>query len=260
MDNKVWFFGDSFTYGHGCHPGYEYYERYPKIREKTWTDLISEKLNLEQVNMGISGNSNAYILKQLIENLKNFKSGDYIFLTNTLPVRIVYPTKETKTIKPLTIEPGALNPPTDILLWYTKATTIKPFTTDIISRPQFEKEEYLNEFITTKEEEKIVIEYIHQSVVGKETAWNNFYNEQFFSIQNFLLSTGVEVYTWPHQLWFGKSKKLGNRVINKYETIAKATKGKVNDGHWSWKGHKDFYTDFVKRIEKKDYTIKFPLI
>tara|TARA_Y100000389_G_scaffold15781_1_gene13973 strand:+ start:173 stop:880 length:708 start_codon:yes stop_codon:yes gene_type:complete len=228
VDNKVWFFGDSFTNGHGCRPGFEYYERYPNLREKIWTDLISEKLNLEQVNLGISGNSNTYILKQLIENLKNFKSGDYIFLTNTLPIRIVYPTKETKTIK--------------------------PFTTDIILWPKFNKERaHLNEFITTKEEEKIVIEYIHQSVVGKETAWNNFYNEQFFSIQNFLLNTGVEVYTWSHQLWFGKSKKLQNVIINKYETIDKATKGKVDDGHWSWKGHRDFYNEFIKRIEKKEY-------
>lgn len=64
-----------------------------RTQRKTWTNLISEKLNLEYVNKGISGNSNSYILKQVIDNLNNFKSGDYIFLSDTLPVRLVYPNK-----------------------------------------------------------------------------------------------------------------------------------------------------------------------
>ena len=237
MHNKAWFFGDSFTFGDGCRVGYEYYEKYPTLRENIWTDLISEKLNLEQVNKGIPGNSNGYILKQLIENLINFKSGDYIFLSDTLPIRVLYPNKETKTVEPLT---------TDILLGFNDTENF-----------DLDKKVSVNKFLSNKEEKKTAVEYIYQSVVGKETSWSNFYNEQFSSIQNFLLSKGVAVYTWSYKLWAWNSMSPGPP---KYESIGKATRGKIDDGHWSWNGHKDFYTDFVKRIEKKDYTFKFPLI
>lgn len=90
----------------------------------------------------------------------------------------------------------------------------------------------------------VVIDFIHQSTMGnsKELVWSNYYNEQFDSIQSFLLSMGLEVYTWSYKLWNNSSK---------YEWITKATKGKVEDGHWSWKGHNDFYMDFIKRIEKR---------
>jgi hypothetical protein len=236
MSNKAWFFGDSFTKGDGCHHPYEYYEKYPELREKTWPNLISEKLNLEYVNKGISGNSNSYILKQVIDNLNNFKPGDYIFLSDTLPVRLVYPNKKTKKIESLI---------TDIILW-----------------PEYNKkhgEGHINEFLNGRDERIVVIDFIYQSIMdnSKELVWSNYYNEQFDSIQRFLLSMGLEVYTWSYKLWNNSSTTT---YYQKYESITKATKGNVEDSHWSWKGHKDFYMDFIKRIEKKEYKLNNSLI
>ena len=223
--NRAWFFGDSFTFGHGCKPGYEYFDNYPELRQSTWTDIVSEKLNLEQVNKGIPGNATPYILKQVIENLSNFNKGDFIFLTDTLPVRLVYPTKDTKTIQPLT---------TDIIVW-----------------PERNNQRALDRFLGTEEERRTVVEFIHQSVMKHFDQWTDYYMNQFIDIQKYLLTTGVHIYTWPYKQWVSPSP---------YERITKATNGEIYDGHWSWLGHKQFSTYILNRVHNKEYQEKPVLI
>ena len=225
--NKAWFFGDSFTYGHGCRPHDEYYDKYSKLREYTWTDIVSEKLNLEQVNKGISGNATPFILKQVIENLSNFNKGDFIFLSDSIPVRLVYPTKDADTLQLLT---------TDIIVWPEKNK---------------EKQHDVDRFFSTKEERRVVVEFVHQSILKHSQQWIDFYMDQFKDIQNYLLTTGVHIYIWSHEIWY---------YPNLYQSITEATQGEIQDGHWSWLGHKQFSTYILNRVQSKEYTPKPILI
>lgn len=220
MSNKAWFFGDSFTYGHGCKPGYEYYDTYTENRGKLWTTIISELLNLTESNKGIPGNSNPYILSQIIENLSEFQKGDYVFITDTLPVRVIYPSNRQQCIRPLT---------TDILL-YPDEHKNKP--------------DCLSEFFDKSTDRKIVVEYIAQSVLYREKLWHKYYEQQFKSIVKHLNSLNIDAFFWSYTSW---------KAPSKYEYITKATGGRVIDGHWSWKGHKDFAKYIKNRIEIKDY-------
>jgi hypothetical protein len=227
MKNKAWFFGDSFTYGHGCKPGFEYYDKYPDIRESTWTDIISDRLNKEQINEGAPGNATPFILKQVIENLANFSEGDFVFITDALPIRLVYPSKETGSIVPLT---------TDIILW-----------------PERNKnnQHVINRYLHTKEQRRVVLDFIHQSILKYDEYWIDYYMNQFLDIQKHLLSLGVNTYTWSHKIWVSPSP---------FECITAATNGEVYDGHWSWLGHKQFANYMLSRINNKEYIHKPTLI
>lgn len=227
MDNKAWFFGDSFTFGHGCKPGYKYYDTYKEKRGKLWTTEVSNFLMLPEINHGIPGNSNPYILKQILTNLQNFQKGDFVFLTDTLPVRLVHPSLESKKIEPLT---------TDILLW-----------------PEHNKEGqvFLDKYFTSNDKKRVVVDYIFEAINRKEEPWEEYYRLQLEGIQTFLNRLEINTYIWSHREWVSPSK---------YEYITKATKRKVIDGHWSWKGHKDFSEAMISRIKNKEYTKKELLI
>ena len=88
--NKVWFAGDSITYGYGCRPGKgsEYYNYTNGNHKRRWTDIIAEYLNLEQKNIATIAGSSPSIINSIIKNLKNFKksSGPNVIPANRLSV------------------------------------------------------------------------------------------------------------------------------------------------------------------------------
>lgn len=83
--SRVIFFGDSYTKGHGCLPGYEYYSM--KRPHKLWIDLIAEKLNYEKVDYSDTGKSNEDIISNLISFLKGLQSNDIVIVGTTSPTR-----------------------------------------------------------------------------------------------------------------------------------------------------------------------------
>jgi hypothetical protein len=85
---KVWFFGDSTTYGHGLRPGFEFYEKFYHLKDKRWSEYISEYFNGTEINFGLCGGSNDDILFRLITNLKNIDNNDVVFIQWTHPARI----------------------------------------------------------------------------------------------------------------------------------------------------------------------------
>lgn len=89
MKNTCWFFGDSFTQGHNCHKGDEYYEKTYKDGCKIWTTIVSEKLNCKEVNTAEGGMSNMAIITQIITNMSKMKKDDYAIITNTLVHRVL---------------------------------------------------------------------------------------------------------------------------------------------------------------------------
>lgn len=87
----LWAFGDSFTVST------EHLEISNKNRadvglfgpfqplEKNWIDIVSEKLTgtVKHYNLAIAGCANEFIFHQLMLNVSNFKSGDYVIVTLT---------------------------------------------------------------------------------------------------------------------------------------------------------------------------------
>lgn len=80
---KVWFFGDSTTFGHGLKPGFEYYDKFPQNRSKTWIRLLTEYFQGEEVNYSFCGASNEDIKFRLATNLYKFDKKDVVVIQST---------------------------------------------------------------------------------------------------------------------------------------------------------------------------------
>lgn len=218
--NKAWFFGDSFTYGHGCKPGYEYYDKHPNDIGNIWTEIIAEELGLEEKNFGIPGNSNPNLIKQILENLVNFEQGDIVILSNTLPIRSVLYNHASNEIAPIT---------SDLAVWPDKNPG---------------GEHFLDRFYKDKTESIQFLDYLYSFKLPYEKHWTEYYLKQILGIQSFLVKFNVEAYFWAYETWVAPSP---------YEIISNATKGKIIDGHWSWKGHKEFSNYLLERVHKQEY-------
>lgn len=91
-----WFFGDSSTFGHGLRPGFEYYDKYPELRDKRWTEYISEHFKSIEKNHAVCGISNEDIIFRIITNLNNIKENDIVFIQWTHPARLNIPIDGSK--------------------------------------------------------------------------------------------------------------------------------------------------------------------
>lgn len=85
---KIWFFGDSTTFCHGLRPGFEYWEKFPHLRNKTWVDYICDYFQGEEINFGFCGASNEDIKFRIITNLYKIDKDDVVIMQSTHPTRI----------------------------------------------------------------------------------------------------------------------------------------------------------------------------
>jgi hypothetical protein len=83
--SRVIFFGDSYTKGHGCLPGYEYYNSTPV--KAVWTDLIANELGYSKIDFSDTGKSNENIIKGVLDFSKDIKNGDILIVGTTSAVR-----------------------------------------------------------------------------------------------------------------------------------------------------------------------------
>jgi len=92
--NKIWGFGDSFTFGHGCRPDgplSEYYYNYKKDEDKIWLDWLGSYTNMRPVNTGECGCSNDTIFDRIIENWYNIQKEDIVIIGTTFHSRFDIP-------------------------------------------------------------------------------------------------------------------------------------------------------------------------
>ena len=95
---KLWTFGDSFTFGHGCRidgPIPKYYANYKTEGDGVWPDLLGEQMNVEVKNFGKCGASNDYILDTIFDNWDNFNEGDYVIIGYTYHDRFDVPLNDS---------------------------------------------------------------------------------------------------------------------------------------------------------------------
>jgi len=164
---KCWFFGDSFTRGDNCHKGDSYYELTYKDGYKRWTEIVSNHLGCTENNYGYGGNSNTHILYQVITESKNIKSGDYVFVGDTRPVRIISFTDDGQV----------RNIINDSSLKYTKGKG------------------------------NAKLNYIQEEIFPHEEKYSKYYEKQFIEVLNLLKIKGVNTFFWKHtDYWFPLNK------------------------------------------------------
>jgi hypothetical protein len=73
--NKLWTFGDSFTWGYGCkaYNNKKSFKNYLDTSKLIWPEIVGSKINLEVSNYAKSGATNDYILDTILKNFLNFK-------------------------------------------------------------------------------------------------------------------------------------------------------------------------------------------
>jgi hypothetical protein len=74
--NTIHHFGDSY----GVTYSFKNSEYNNMINPIHFVELCSQKLNKKYINYSIPGNSNEFILKQIIENINRFKKNDIVFI------------------------------------------------------------------------------------------------------------------------------------------------------------------------------------
>lgn len=84
----AWFFGCSMTYGHNCHSGDLYYEKYKKEGDEIWTKLVADHLGYNEKNLGVQGIGNIEILRMILDNKDNIKSDDAVIVGATDGTRV----------------------------------------------------------------------------------------------------------------------------------------------------------------------------
>jgi hypothetical protein len=77
-------FGCSYTYGDETS---QYYIDSSKPSSTAWPSLLADRLNLDCVNLGVSGSSNDFILKTVLLNLDRISKNDTVVVMMTFPDR-----------------------------------------------------------------------------------------------------------------------------------------------------------------------------
>ena len=77
--NNIWFFGSSnTTYWDTTHQWTRDYIKFCGYTPKHFTEILSEKLNLNLINKGIGATDNYTIFETILNNIENIKDGDMV--------------------------------------------------------------------------------------------------------------------------------------------------------------------------------------
>jgi hypothetical protein len=242
--NKAWFFGDSFTSGVGynfeeftdpdsnnynlninldseddweTHPSISWCKDW-KLRHQyqIWPYIVSSRLNVECKNKGEGGSCNTRILHKIIENLCNFKDGDYVFIGYTAPTRLLVPTGDSDPLM------------TTYLIKYPNINRNVPnnlMRTDSKS--------------TVQRDDESIINFMYDHLYKNSNFIEKYEKSLYVKLIEFLNSRNINTLLWDYRWW------------DLFETIDTYTEGKIPDGHWSINGHLEFSKTIINAIQDK---------
>lgn len=221
--NKLWIFGDSFSFGSGCSPNDKYYIDYPEKRTNRgiFPEILSDKYNLELKNLSYPGRSCQHILEDVIHNIANFNEEDFIIIGLSDPVRIA--TWEELSTHNKEVERISINHYT----CYTGTT-----------------EEDIQWRGSTRNMRKSTLDYITNTVMQFR---------EYEEVNYFNLLVALE-----KTLNISKSFIWGATEWSTYETIFTDTNKQIEDYHFSWNGHKAFAKDIINRFKTEDRVVLYP--
>lgn len=258
---KLWTFGDSFTFGHGCRivsnilhsPYFIKYSEYINLDKPIWPEHVAKELNLELFNYGVNGASNELILDNILDNIQNFKKGDIIIFQMSTSARYDFPfLKEKKLFG------GWENESQDNIydLQNNSPHFFKTvFSTNIIKDYEDVGEDALTLTIgktgktnlkLTKQKYNLIKDFFTDFISTKK-----YYERQiwrFIKLSDFLISLGFDVYMIHEDYWPNMYKQPKNlistseegwsrKVLKDKHTILHDTNGGIVDYHPSYDGH-----------------------
>jgi hypothetical protein len=224
MKKNLWTFGDSYTYGYSClpyspHP--EYFFNYTTKKDDIWPNILAKKLNLNIKNKGTLNATNDSILDNLIDCYNLIKKGDVVILGKTLYQRFdIYNFKKN-------------------ILWHIGPHTLKDGK--IPDNIFIASDDELNGVCKNNDEYEILLKYIYHFPISKLHEERQ--NKRFDFIKERLLDKNIDFYEWRTEDYFFDNKK--------FEDITEHTKGKIENIHLSYNGHRQFAEHFYKKITNK---------
>lgn len=225
MKKTAWFFGCSFTQPR-FETGTNNVNGIPIGNYIPWTNILCDTFNWEENNFGKGGSSTQSIVRTLIKNMSSIKSGDVVFITDTLPSRIDGVNQISKLKEIITFN----------------ADSIVDFPNSI--ETDFDK-------VVKMENKKILINYIHDFILKYEDSWIEYWKTIIFGLSKELQNRNIEVYFWSHKIWdTHPNPKLFSRFVEE-------TNEEFIDGHWGTDGNKKFAEYMIKNITDKKYIIEY---
>jgi hypothetical protein len=101
MKQKLYIFGDSFSAGFSFESNWtNNYVNWKGYTPKGFDEIISQKLNLELINLAENASDNYSILQKFCDNVKNIKKNDLVIIGWSSPLRFRLVSNDWITILP----------------------------------------------------------------------------------------------------------------------------------------------------------------
>lgn len=272
--SRLWTFGDSFTFGHGCRPISFHkealyntiYSQYIDLNKPIWPEYVSKELNLDLLNHGVSGASNDYILDYVLNEIKNFKKDDLIVIQLSTSGRYDLPFfKEKKILGGWQTERlDDIYDPDNNSPYFLKTV----FTTKIVKEYEEVGENALlfsngepdkKNLKLTKEKYELIKDFFGEFISTKK-----FYERQiwrFIQLSDLLISLGFNVcmihedywptiYKKPKNLISTYDNGLSRKLLKDKHTIMHDTNGAIEDYHPSYDGHNEIAKSILNYINE----------
>jgi hypothetical protein len=219
MENKknLWVFGDSFSVpfikmGQDCQ-----YLTYQDIVPKVYSEIISEELDLNLMDMSMGGCSNQSILHTFIKNIDSIKSDDIVIIGWTQPIRFRIGSKHND--------------------FYDVIIAVAPHMEEFIDMSI----DSLNDFTINRSTHSIywdeLIDYVN--IINKSLKTKFVYHWTWVSPTDKIDSNVYEKQFYDLLLPF-----------KKYKTIREETNGNIDDFHYGGLGHNQLSNDLLVEIKK----------
>jgi hypothetical protein len=270
--NKLWTFGDSFTFGHGCRPiideakngtYYKTFLEYIDLSKPIWPEIVAERFNLELINNGVNGITNDRILDYVLKNITEFKPNDCVIIQISTSSRFEFPFAKERnlfgTIKGTKDELYGYDDSPHVLKTVHSLNVLKDYgdggeTT--LMHTNGEKEN--KNFKLTKDKFETIKNFFNYFIY-----YQKYYEREiwrFIKITELLNNLNVNVFIINEDIWplhIPKPKNLIDienqgllhYIIENKKTIVYDTGGKINDFHPSYDGHLEIGYKITKHIE-----------
>lgn len=279
--NKLWTFGDSFTWGYGCKEitsyesiGYrETFKNYLDTSKLIWPELVGLKMNLEVFNHANYGATNDYILDTILKNFVNFKKNDIVVIQMSSYSRYNFAFPKKKGLLGQTEHEiwDEIYSPNNKSPYYLIPLFANRFMRDYEDGGKLRalnNSEYLSNpeetdynLILNKKKYELIRDFFSEFISTEKYYEREIW--RFIQIGNILTFLGINICMihldrWPlntekpEYLISSSNDGLGNEINQKGLSIFKDTKGIIPDYHPSYSGHVYIAEEIIKYFKKND--------
>lgn len=234
--NTLWTFGDSFTFGYACNELCTTkiqldYLPYKKQGDDIWPNYLGKMLGYKVKNMGKNGVSNEYIFQTIIDNFNNINENDIVIINMTHHGRIEVP-----------VEDDVLN------IFFNDKLNTNASNKELIKKS-------LQRILNYKNIEDV--DEIYTTIVNFQYYFmgNSYYKNKNIKKFKFLEERLINEKKVKFCFLWGLEENKD--ILNSFEKINEHTNNKIEDGHFSFNGHK-FFSNFIHSLIINDLPIKLP--